>query len=117
MKKLITLIGITTVLLSASNTSFAFSLFGNNTDETKINKTVDENANLKTITLDVPGMFCPTCPFTVRKSLEKLPGISEVKTSLKTRTAVVTYDSKKVSTKEMMKATIDAGYPSTVKNN
>lgn len=115
MKKLIALIGIVAVLLSISNQSFAFSLFGNKADKAEISNAVDKNTNLETVTLDVPGMFCATCPFTVRKSLEKLPGISEVKTSLETRTAIVEYDSKKVSIEKIMKATTDAGYPSTVK--
>ncbi|MDE3036947.1 MAG: cation transporter [Pseudomonadota bacterium] len=68
------------------------------------------------VTLDVPGMFCPTCPFTVRKSLEKLPGVSKVETSLNTKTAVVTYDPSKVKVEKLIETTTAIGYPSTVKN-
>lgn len=67
-----------------------------------------------TVTLDVPGMFCPTCPFTVRKSLEKLDGVGEVKTSSETKTAIVIYDPSKVNVDGLIKATTEVGYPSTV---
>jgi len=69
----------------------------------------------KTITLNVPGMYCPTCPFTVRKSLEKLDGVKSVKTSSTTKTAIVTYDSSKLTIDDLIKATTDVGYLSTVK--
>lgn len=69
----------------------------------------------KTVTLDVPGMFCPTCPFTVRKSLEKVDGVKNVKTSSETKTAVVTYDTSKVKIQDLIEATTNVGYPSSVK--
>ena len=116
IKKILILVGMVAVLLSTSNVSFAFSLFANKTGEVELNNFVDKNVDLETVTLDVPGMFCATCPFTVRKSLEKLSGISEVKTSLKTRTATVTYNPDKVTIKKMIKATTDVGYPSTINN-
>lgn len=69
----------------------------------------------KTVTLNVPGMFCPTCPFTVRKSLEKLEGVSHVETSIETKTATVMYDPTKLDTDDLIKATTDVGYPSNIK--
>ena len=68
----------------------------------------------KMVTLDVPGMFCPTCPYTVRKSLEKLSGVMEVETSSDTKTAVVKYDPSKVDIDALIAATTNVGYPSTV---
>ncbi len=110
MKKITILIGVVTIILSVLTMSFAF----NSND--KANKTtIDENISTKTVTLELPGMFCATCPFTIRKSLEKLPGVSDVKISLKTKTAVVKYDPKKVSIEDMIKATTNAGHPSTIK--
>lgn len=72
-------------------------------------------AEEKTVTLDVPDMYCPTCPFTVRKSLEKVGGVKTVKTSSETKTAIVTYDPSKVTVTDLIKATTNVGYPSTVK--
>lgn len=68
-----------------------------------------------TATLDVSKMTCAACPITVRKALEKVPGVSSAKTDLKTRSAVVSFDPAKTTTQLLTKATADAGFPSTVK--
>ena len=70
----------------------------------------------KIVTLEVPGMFCATCPFIVRKSLEALSGVIGAKASNETKTVIVTYDPAKVTTKALREATKKAGYPSTVKS-
>jgi len=70
--------------------------------------------SIKKITLDVPGMTCPACPFTVQKSLKKLDGVVSAKADLDTKKAVVEYDPSKVSTQAMIQATTNAGYPSSV---
>jgi mercuric ion binding protein len=69
----------------------------------------------KTVTLDVPGMFCATCPITVKKALTKVTGVTEVKVNLERKQAVVTFDDAKTTIVALTKATTDAGYPSTVK--
>jgi mercuric ion binding protein len=68
----------------------------------------------KTVTLDVKNMSCEVCPITVRKSLEKLPGVSGVKVDFERKTATVTYDPDQVRPEALSKATTNAGYPSTV---
>lgn len=67
-----------------------------------------------TVTLDVRNMSCEVCPITVRKSLEKLPGVSGVKVDFDRKTATVTYDSDQIRPEALSKATTNAGYPSTV---
>lgn len=69
----------------------------------------------KTVTLDVPGMTCKFCPITIRKALEKVPGVVEAKASFDTKTATVTFDPDKTNVEALTKATADAGYPSTLK--
>ena len=69
------------------------------------------------VILDVPGMSCPSCPFTVQKSLEKLTGVIKAEASLEQKKAVVLFDPTKVSVQEMIEATIQAGYRSTVAKN
>ncbi|GKT12826.1 MAG: periplasmic mercuric ion binding protein [Thiomicrorhabdus sp.] len=69
----------------------------------------------KTIILDVPGMFCPTCPITVKKSLLKVEGVQVVKTSLKDKTAIVIFDDQAVEVEDLTFTTENAGYPSTLK--
>ena len=70
-------------------------------------------AATKTVTLDVPGMTCPTCPITIKKALSKVQGVSKVAVNYEKKQAVVTFDDAKTDTKTLVKATTDAGYPST----
>ncbi|MDE2056613.1 MAG: mercury resistance system periplasmic binding protein MerP [Betaproteobacteria bacterium] len=72
-------------------------------------------AATKTVTLEVPGMFCAACPITVKKALSKVAGVQKVEVSLEKREAVVTFDDAKTSADALTKATANAGYPSNVK--
>ncbi|HWE84157.1 MAG TPA: mercury resistance system periplasmic binding protein MerP [Terracidiphilus sp.] len=67
-----------------------------------------------TITLDVKNMTCATCPITVKKSLEKVSGVSAVKVNYEKKTATVTYDADKTRPDALTRATTVAGFPSTV---
>jgi mercuric ion binding protein len=68
----------------------------------------------KTVTLDVKNMTCAVCPITVRKALEKVPGVSAVKVDFAKKTAIVTYDPDKTKPEALTRATTNAGYPSTM---
>ncbi len=68
----------------------------------------------KTVTLDVKNMSCELCPITVRKSLEKVSGVSGVKVDFERKTATVSYDPDQTQPEALSKATANAGYPSTV---
>lgn len=69
----------------------------------------------RTVVLSVPGMTCTACPITVRKALEKVPGVERVKVTYESKEAVVTFDDAKTDGRALIKATTEAGYPSTVK--
>jgi mercuric ion binding protein len=69
----------------------------------------------KQVVLDVPGMNCALCPISVKKALEKVPGVLAAKADLATKTAEATYDPDRVSTERLAKAVTDAGYPATVR--
>ncbi len=69
----------------------------------------------KTVTLDVQNMTCKFCPITIRKALKKVPGVIEASASLETKTATVTFDPDKTNVEALIKATTNAGYPSTLK--
>lgn len=71
-------------------------------------------ATPKAVTLAVQNMTCELCPLTVRKSLEKVPGVSAVKVDFDKKTATVTYDADQAKPEALTKATTNAGYPSTV---
>jgi periplasmic mercuric ion binding protein len=70
----------------------------------------------KTVTLAVRGMYCATCPITVKGSLTAVPGVAKVEVSLAKRTATVTFDDAKTAVPALIAATTNAGYPSTPAN-
>ena len=69
----------------------------------------------KTVTLSVPSMTCAACPITIKKALEKVDGVIEVKVTWEPKEAVVTYDDVKTSVQVLTEATANAGYPSSEK--
>ena len=69
-------------------------------------------AGERTVTLAVTNMYCADCPFIVKKSLERVPGVATVAVSFKDKTAVVTYDDSKTDMNALTAATANAGYPS-----
>ena len=70
----------------------------------------------RTVTLAVKNMYCAACPYTVKASLEAVPGVTKVVVSYKDKTAVVTYDTSTATLKALTIATTNAGYPSTPKS-
>nr|WP_036258358.1 mercury resistance system periplasmic binding protein MerP [Methylocapsa aurea] len=69
----------------------------------------------RTVTLDVKNMTCPVCPITVRKALEKSPGVAEARIDFDKKTATVTFDPDRADAAALIKATTDAGYPSSLR--
>ncbi len=69
-------------------------------------------ASPQTVTLNVSGMTCPACPITVKKALEKVPGVSKVHVRFEKKQVLVTFDDAKTNTDALVKATTNAGYPS-----
>jgi mercuric ion binding protein len=75
-------------------------------------------AEPKTVTLDVKNMTCTMCPITVRKALEKVPGVIKAEAKYEgdgVGWAKVTFDPAKTSVEALTKATTNAGYPSALK--
>ena len=61
-------------------------------------------------------MYCAACPYTVKASLEAVPGVAKVLVSYKDKSASVTYDDARTDVKALMEATTNAGYPSAPKS-
>jgi mercuric ion binding protein len=68
----------------------------------------------KTVTLSIPSMDCEVCPITVKKALGKVPGVSQTDVNFNKRQVTVTFDDSKVNVDGLTRATMDAGYPSTL---
>ena len=71
-------------------------------------------ADSQTAVLDVQNMSCAMCPVTVKKALQKVPGVANAEVDFDHKTATVKFDPAKTSTASLAKATTDAGYPSTL---
>jgi len=69
----------------------------------------------KTVTLTVSNMTCATCPITVKQALTKVEGVSKAAVDFDKKQAVVTFDDARTNAAALIKATTEAGYPSTVK--
>ena len=69
-------------------------------------------ASPKTVTLNVSGMTCEACPITVKKALQRVPGVSQIDVLYDKKQVVVTFDDSKTNTDALVKATSNAGYPS-----
>lgn len=72
-------------------------------------------ADVKTVTLSVPGMTCAACPITVKKALSKVDGVRKAVVNFENLEAVVTFDDTKTDAEALTQATASAGYPSSVK--
>ena len=70
----------------------------------------------QTAVLDVQNMTCSMCSITIRKALAKVPGVIEAKVDYDQKTAIVKYDGDKTNTLALVKATTNAGFPSTVQS-
>jgi mercuric ion binding protein len=66
----------------------------------------------RTLTLDVPGMTCPTCPVTIKKALLKQPGITGVTVRYEKKQLDVAFDDAKTNPAAIMKSTASVGFPS-----
>ena len=73
-------------------------------------------ADPQTVILDVQNMTCELCPITVKKALDKVPGVAATKINLAKMTATVKFDPDRANVAALVKATTNAGYPSTVHN-
>jgi mercuric ion binding protein len=70
----------------------------------------------QTAVLNVQNMTCSMCSITVHKALERVPGVIDAKVDYDHKTATVKYDADKTNPDALIKATTNAGFPSTVHN-
>jgi len=70
-------------------------------------------AQPQTVVLDIQNMSCEVCPITVKKALDKVPGIAAIKVDFDKKTATVKFDPDRTDVAALVKATTNAGYPSS----
>lgn len=66
----------------------------------------------QTVTLAVDNMSCSTCPYTVKKALNQVPGVESATVSYEEKSATVTFEDSEASVEDLTAATTNAGYPS-----
>lgn len=70
----------------------------------------------ETVSFKVEKMTCATCPIAVRKAMERVDGVKEVKVDLDSKTAVVTFDASMTDASEIGAASTNVGFPATVRD-
>ncbi len=70
--------------------------------------------NIRTVTLRVDGLWCPSCSYIVRKALMKTPGVVDAEVSMGAKSAIVTYDRSKTAVAALIAATANYGFPSAL---
>lgn len=71
----------------------------------------------QTIKLSVPGMYCESCPYIIKKAISAIKGVKLVEATLEDRSATVTFEDTVASIEEITQATKDVGYESSVVNS
>ncbi len=102
---------IVLALTSALVLSLAF------TTVAAVEKAATQATEMQTVTLDVQKMDCPMCRITIRKALEKVPGVASASVDYEAKTATVVFDPEQANVEALTAATTNVGYPSTVKPN
>jgi mercuric ion binding protein len=68
----------------------------------------------RTVRMHVENMTCALCPITVRTTMERVPGVKDVKVDLESKTATVVFDDTRATVGEIAEASRLAGYPASV---
>ena len=68
----------------------------------------------QTVTFDVPGMYCASCPYIVQSAMGAVEGVLEVTADSDTRTARVTYEDTLTNIGSIAAASAAAGYEATL---
>lgn len=68
----------------------------------------------QTIKLSVPGMYCESCPYIIKKAISAIKGVKIVEATIEDRSATVTFEDTVASIKAITQATKDVGYESSV---
>lgn len=68
----------------------------------------------KQVSINVSGMFCPSCEATIRTMLEHSPGVISAEVSVERGVAIVTYDSRLTAPTKLAEVINRLGYRATL---
>lgn len=67
----------------------------------------------RSVSFAVENMTCASCPYIVKTTMARVPGVSAVDVSYGEKTATVTFDDAKTSAETIAEASAEIGYPAT----
>jgi len=70
---------------------------------------------MKKIELNIKGMHCPSCTILVREALTETKGVKEANVDLKKANAIVSFDEKLTTEKQLIEAVRKEGYDARLK--
>ena len=70
-------------------------------------------AGERTVTLNVKGMTCASCPYIVKQTLARVDGVKVVDVSFRKKMATVTYDDKTCTPAKLASAVTEMGFPTS----
>lgn len=106
MKKTV-LIGLAVVAVAGVGAALAF-------DGASQNRPAASALAQQQTTFAIEHMTCATCPITVRRAMEGVPGVSSVQVDFAAKTARATYDPARTTAAQIAAASTNAGYPASV---
>ena len=65
----------------------------------------------QTVTLSV-DMWCASCPYIIKQTLARVPGVLDVAVSFDDQVAIVRFDNDETDVTSLTRATADVGFPS-----
>ena len=65
----------------------------------------------QTVTLSV-NMWCASCPYIIKQTLARIPGVLDVDVSFDDQVAIVQFDNDETDVTSLTQATADVGFPS-----
>lgn len=65
----------------------------------------------RTVTFAVENMTCASCPYIVKKTMERVRGVTKVDVSFADKTATVTFNDSTTKPEAIAGASADAGFP------
>lgn len=69
-------------------------------------------AGQNSVSLKVEKMDCPSCPFMIKRALERLDGVESASVSIESKLAVIKYDDEIATTQDFIETTTELGFPS-----
>lgn len=105
-------IGIVTFALFPFYTGYLVSALGSNAPETpnQVSIARDNEAQNKTVIIEVEGMTCKGCASHIDETLKKLKGVISAEASYKDKNVKVVYNPNQITLEKIKKAINDIGY-------